>query len=187
MDKKLKDEIIKQQGELLYTTLGEECSEVIQACSKIIRKKFYKEKFDVDNLLEEICDLEINLELIKEQLSKEKCLNLSKEEIDRRIENGNPMESLKYKRNMLSEYNKRMNLLIQRLLMTKLNEFKLLSSKLEVLNPLSIMEKGYSISSIDEKIITDVNMVNVGDIMVTKMKNGEIRSVVKEVIRNGKE
>ena len=38
MDKKLKDEIIKQQGELLYTTLGEECSEVIQACSKIIRK-----------------------------------------------------------------------------------------------------------------------------------------------------
>ena len=97
MDKELKDEIIKQQGELLYTTLGEECSEVIQACSKIIRKKFYKEKFDIDNLLEEICDLEINLELIKEQLSREKCLNLSKEEIDKRIENWHKLKDTKLK------------------------------------------------------------------------------------------
>lgn len=112
-------------------------------------------------------------------------LNLAN--MDRRIENGNPMESLKYKKNMLSEYNKRMNLLIQRLLMTKLNEYKLLSSKLETLNPLTIMDKGYSISSVDDKIVTDVLTVNVGDKMVTKMKNGEIRSVITEVIRNGKE
>lgn len=112
-------------------------------------------------------------------------LNLAN--MDRRIENGNPMESLKYKKNMLSEYNKRMNLLIQRLLMTKLSEYKLLSSKLETLNPLSIMDKGYSISSVDDKIITDVLSVNVGDKMVTKMKNGEIRSVITEVIHNGKE
>ncbi len=112
-------------------------------------------------------------------------LNLAN--MDRRIENGNPMESLKYKKNLLNEYNKRMNLLIQRLLMTKLNEYKLLSSKLETLNPLSIMDKGYSISSVEDKIVTDVLSVKVGDNMVTKMKNGEIRSVITEVIQSGKE
>lgn len=112
-------------------------------------------------------------------------LNLAN--MDRRIENGNPMESLKYKKNLLDEYNKRMNLLIQRLLMTKLNEYKLLSSKLETLNPLSIMDKGYSISSVEDKIVTDVLSVKVGDNMVTKMKNGEIRSVITEVIQSGKE
>ena len=107
--------------------------------------------------------------------------------MDRRIENGNPIESLKYKRNMLVEYNKRMNLLIQRLLMTKLNEYKLLSSKLEALNPLSIMDKGYSISSVNDKIITDVKEANIGDEMVTKMKNGKIKSIITEVIDDGKE
>lgn len=112
-------------------------------------------------------------------------LNLAN--MDRRIENCNPMESLKYKKNLLNEYNKRMNLLIQRLLMTKLNEYKLLSSKLETLNPLSIMDKGYSISSVEDKIVTDVLSVKVGDNMVTKMKNGEIRSVITEVIQSGKE
>ena len=70
---------------------------------------------------------------------------------------------------------------------TKLNEYKLLSSKLETLNPLSIMDKGYSISSVEDKIVTDVLSVKVGDNMVTKMKNGEIRSVITEVIQSGKE
>jgi NTP pyrophosphatase (non-canonical NTP hydrolase) len=87
ISKELKESIIKQQGDLLYTTLSEECSEVIQACSKIKRKQYYNEDFDIDNLLEEICDLEINLELIKEQLANEKSLNLTRKDIDKKIEN----------------------------------------------------------------------------------------------------
>jgi hypothetical protein len=87
IDEELKNTIINQQGDLLYTTLSEECSEVIQACSKIQRAKFYDKEFDVSNLLEEICDLEINLELIKEQLVNEKSLNLTREDIDNELEN----------------------------------------------------------------------------------------------------
>lgn len=86
VNEELKKSIIEKQGELLYTTLSEECSEIIQACSKIIRAKYYNKDFDVDNLLEEICDVELNLELIKEQLSKEKTLNLSRKDIDKKIE-----------------------------------------------------------------------------------------------------
>ena len=39
IDEKLKKAILEKQGNLLYTTLAEECSEIIQACSKIVRKK----------------------------------------------------------------------------------------------------------------------------------------------------
>lgn len=82
----LKNAIIKQQGELLYTTLSEECCELAQASSKILRKKFYDKEFDIDNLLEEICDVEINIELIKEQLTKERLIHISKAEIEQKIE-----------------------------------------------------------------------------------------------------
>ena len=59
-DKKLYKTIVEKQGNLLYTTLSEECAELIQACSKIQRKKFFNKDFseDVDNLLEEILGFE---------------------------------------------------------------------------------------------------------------------------------
>lgn len=70
MNKELKDTIIKKQGDLLYTTLSEECAELIQACSKIIRCK-YTDKNNIElfnNICEEINDVEMNLELIKVQI-----------------------------------------------------------------------------------------------------------------------
>lgn len=91
MDKELKNAILEQQGELLYSTFSEECAEIIQALSKIQRKKFYNEVplAEVDNLLEEINDVLINIDLMKEQLCREKSLNLTMEDIDKRIEKWN--------------------------------------------------------------------------------------------------
>ena len=85
MEDKLKKAIVNQQGDLLYTTLAEECSELAQASSKIVRKKFYNQSFDIDNLLEEIYDVEMNIELIKEQLINEKLINVSMEEINEKL------------------------------------------------------------------------------------------------------
>ena len=67
-NEKLYQNILEKQGDLLYTTLSEECAELIQACSKIKRHKYFKEGFEIDNLLEEINDVELNMELIKEAL-----------------------------------------------------------------------------------------------------------------------
>ena len=47
------------------------------------------------------------------------------------------------------------------------------------------MAKGYSISSINGNIITDVNNAKKGDLLTTEMKNGKIISEVVEVIKNG--
>ena len=48
------------------------------------------------------------------------------------------------------------------------------------------MDKGYSISSIDNKIVTTVEDIKKDDIMITKMKNGSVISKVMEVKENGK-
>ena len=82
LNKQLSNEIIKQQGELLFTTLAEECTELAQACCKINRRKYHKTNYlDVlDNFFEEICDIQINLDLIKKEVTKE--LDISESEYD---------------------------------------------------------------------------------------------------------
>lgn len=106
--------------------------------------------------------------------------------MDRRIENGNPLEKLAHKNNMLDEYCKRLNLLMRSILMNKKNDFSLLISRLEASNPLAIMDKGYAINRIDDQIITDIRQVKKGQILTTKLKDGEIKSQIMEVIENGK-
>ncbi|HIT49963.1 MAG TPA: hypothetical protein IAD46_02945, partial [Candidatus Pelethenecus faecipullorum] len=81
----------------------------------------------------------------------------------------------------------RLNLLIQRLLLTKKNEFDLLTRTLQNLNPLALMDKGYSISRIDDKIIRNINEVTLGKEMITQLQNGYIKSTITEVKNNGKQ
>lgn len=73
INKNLENAIVAKQGDLLYTTLAEECTELAQACCKINRKKFLKEDFSksLENFFEEICDVQINLQCIKQQIMKE--------------------------------------------------------------------------------------------------------------------
>lgn len=99
---KLYQNILEKQGNLLYTTLSEECAELIQACSKIQRKKYYGEGFEIDNLLEEINDVELNIELIKKQLIREPSLNITKEDIDKKLKEWKDLKIQKLKKVFLS-------------------------------------------------------------------------------------
>ena len=105
--------------------------------------------------------------------------------IDRRIELYNPSAIIKHKYDTLKGYTDRLNLQINRIISDKRHQFEIVKSRLEGVNPLKIMDKGYSISSINDKIITDCNDANIDDIMETKMKNGMIISKVIEVKKNG--
>lgn len=106
--------------------------------------------------------------------------------LDRRLDNNNPMSVLKHKMEQIDSYRQTLNRQIAVILTNKKHHFDLLRNKLELVNPLKIMDKGYSISSVNEKIITDVKDVNIGDVLTTKMKNGSIVSKVIEVNENGK-
>ena len=100
---KLYNKILEKQGTLLYTTLSEECAELIQACSKIQRKKYYGEGFEIDNLLEEINDVELNIRLIKKQLTREPSLNITEEEINNKLKEWEKKKTEKLKKIFLKK------------------------------------------------------------------------------------
>lgn len=106
--------------------------------------------------------------------------------LDKRIESGNPLETLKHKKQLVEERTKRLHLLIQRILELKKGQYQVLVSKASALNPFSIMDKGYSLNRIDGKIVVDVEQVQVGQTLETVLKNGKIKSIITEVQHDGK-
>ena len=63
----------------------------------------------------------------------------------------------------------------------KKNNYVNLLTKLEVLNPITTIKRGYSVTRVNEKIIKNINDVKKGDTIITSVENGKIESVVEEV------
>ena len=62
----------------------------------------------------------------------------------------------------------------------KKNEYNLLINTLKLVNPLGILEKGYSLATINDKVIKSSNDVNVGDLINVKLHEGAIKAKVVE-------
>ena len=105
---------------------------------------------------------------------------------DRRIEAKNPLSILKHKKELLDKNVERINTLIYHIMMQKKHQYDMVKNRLELDNPLAIMDRGYSISSVDNKIISDATKVKKDDILTTKMKNGTVVSKVMEVSIDGR-
>jgi len=59
--------------------------------------------------------------------------------------------------------------------------FGLAFNKLELLNPLSILDKGYSVVTKNDVLVKSYKDLKVDDIINIKLKNGNIKACVKEV------
>jgi len=57
--------------------------------------------------------------------------------------------------------------------------FGMLSGKLGTLNPLSVLNRGYSITFNDGKVVKDAEKVSSGDMLLTKLAAGEVSSRVE--------
>ena len=64
---------------------------------------------------------------------------------------------------------------------TKENKYNHLVEKLEVLNPLNTLKRGYSITKIDNKVVTDIKQVKVNSDINISLKNGTINAKVTSV------
>ncbi len=126
---------------------------------------------------------ERTLKVLKQRFDQAKLYLVN---IDKRMEALNPLEKLKHQKELIAKSLRQIRLLMQQQLMTKKSRYQLLEGKLEALNPLAIMDKGYSISMIDNEIISDIKDVSVNQTMITKLKNGIIKSKIIEVEENGK-
>lgn len=76
---------------------------------------------------------------------------------------------------------KRLKNSIARVIENKSNKYLQLLSKLEVLNPVTTLKRGYSITKKDDKVINSINDVKVNDLVVTNIDGGYFESVVQSI------
>jgi exodeoxyribonuclease VII large subunit len=58
---------------------------------------------------------------------------------------------------------------------------------LNAYSPLAVIQRGYSITKIDERVIKSLEDVKVNDVLTTRIKDGEIKSIVTQKESYGKE
>lgn len=68
----------------------------------------------------------------------------------------------------------------------KRNNYINLLSKLEILNPVTTLKRGYSITKNGNQIVNKIDDVKKGDTIVTSISDGKIESVVKDIWENPK-
>ena len=58
-------------------------------------------------------------------------------------------------------------------------------AKLEALNPLSVLARGYSVVSKNDSGVYSIDDVSVGDVLSVRLKDGVVESVVKGTVKRG--
>lgn len=91
-----------------------------------------------------------------------------------------PLASFEITKNNLENYQVKIKEDIKRILEKKEHEQKLLVNTLKLVNPLNILDKGYSLVAKENKIIKDSSDLELEDKINIKLKKGEIIAVVKE-------
>ena len=63
-----------------------------------------------------------------------------------------------------------------------IKDLDVIINKLELLNPLKVLGRGYSLTYLDKKIIKDINDVKINDKINIKLKNGNINATIDEIM-----
>ena len=90
-----------------------------------------------------------------------------------------PDESLRLWARRVDELQMRASRAIGTQLSRQCERLAAVSGQLESLSPLSVLRRGYSLTSRDDRILDDAGAVNAGDIITTRLARGEITSRVE--------
>jgi len=88
---------------------------------------------------------------------------------------------LKNERIKYQKYIEKINYLIDKKLEKEKNSYINVLNKLEVLNPLNTIKRGYSITKINDKVITSVRKINKDDNLVVELTDGCISTKVLDI------
>ena len=79
---------------------------------------------------------------------------------------------------LLKEYNERINLKINEKLYYCSNKLAINSGKLDGLSPLKVLKRGYAFATVNNKVIKEVNDVNVNETIKLSLQDGNINALV---------
>jgi exodeoxyribonuclease VII large subunit len=68
---------------------------------------------------------------------------------------------------------------IQRKLNKEQYRLQMIEQQVMLLDPTLLLKRGYSITLLNGKVVKDASCLHVGDEIITRVENGEIRSIVK--------
>lgn len=91
---------------------------------------------------------------------------------------------LKNERIKYEKYSEKINYLTEKRLEKEKNNYINIINKLEVLNPLNTIKRGYSVTKIDNKVITSVKKINKDDNLVVELTDGCISTKVLNIKEN---
>jgi exodeoxyribonuclease VII large subunit len=100
--------------------------------------------------------------------------------LSQRIETYDVGALLKYKTEKCDYVSNNLNHAYERIITKKEDNFQLLIQSLKHQNPLSLMDKGYTYTTKNQKRIESINEVLIDDIIETTLKDGKLTSVVKQ-------
>ena len=93
----------------------------------------------------------------------------------------NPLIIYENKKQMLDMINEKINNIINLKIENNKNSLINLIDKLELVNPLNILKRGFSLTTKDDKIIKSVKNVNKSDVLDIRLNDGVIKAKVEEV------
>ena len=133
---------------------------------------YEKQEQNFDNLYERlIMAIKSNIDKNKERLNTIKSSYVIK----------NPNMLFVDKAYNYNDLIKRLKNNISLLLDNKKNTYINLLSKLEVLNPVTTLKRGYTVTRVNDKIISKIEDVKMGDVIITSVTDGKVESVVKNI------
>ena len=98
--------------------------------------------------------------------------------MQRRLALVSPQKKISDYENNLRYYNDTIQKLVSEIYNEKANQITTLSSKLETLNTLSILSRGYSIAEKDGKVISSKTDLKLNDEFTLKLSDGKITAKV---------
>lgn len=98
----------------------------------------------------------------------------------------NPLMRYENKKIILNKYVDNLKKTIKSTINDKTYSYKLTINKLALINPLSILNKGYSLVTKDDKIIKNSQSLQANDQINIRFAEGNIKAIVKEITNNEK-
>ncbi len=94
----------------------------------------------------------------------------------------NPLATYEVKReklvNLSSLLNKEMNAILD----LNKHKYEIMINKLDLLSPLNILGKGYSVVSKDDRVLKSTKDLKVNDVLNIRMSEGKVNAIVKEIM-----
>jgi exodeoxyribonuclease VII large subunit len=93
----------------------------------------------------------------------------------------NPMSIYEIKEQKLDNLIDKSNTIFNLYLNNKNNKYSNIINKLSVLNPLNTLKRGYSITKLDNKVISNIKGIKKNDTLTITLSDGEVTSMVESV------